>query len=70
MYHVPFKMWDEITYPFPNFDGAGVEDGEWIDYFIHDGRNYLSTLGFNYSILAKRATFLCKLFTIYAQPIS
>ena len=27
-------MWDEITYPFPNFEGATVEVWEWISYFI------------------------------------
>ena len=28
------KLWDEITYPFPNFNGATVEDWEWISNFI------------------------------------
>ena len=27
-------MWDEITYPFPNFNGATVEVLEWINDFI------------------------------------
>ena len=27
-------MWDEITYPFPNFNGATVEVWEWISIFI------------------------------------
>ena len=27
---MPRKMWDEITYPFPNFNGATVEVWEWI----------------------------------------
>ena len=26
--------WDEITYPFPNFNGATVKVWEWISYFI------------------------------------
>ena len=25
-----YKTWDEITYPFPNFNGCAVEVGEWI----------------------------------------
>ena len=27
-------MWDEITHPFPNFNGATVEVWEWISNFI------------------------------------
>ena len=34
------KMWDEITYPFPNFNSATVEVCEWIidsiPHFIMD----------------------------------
>ena len=28
------KMWNEITYPFPNFNGCTVEVWEWIRNFI------------------------------------
>ena len=28
--HILSKVWDEITYPFPNFDGSTVEFGDWI----------------------------------------
>ena len=28
------KAWDEITYPFPNFNGATVDVWEWISNFI------------------------------------
>ena len=31
---MPCKVWDEIIYPFPNFNGATVEVWEWIIYFI------------------------------------
>ena len=31
---MPSKVWDEITYPFPNFNGATVEVWEWISNFI------------------------------------
>ena len=27
--HIPRKVWDEIAYPFPNFNGATVEVWEW-----------------------------------------
>ena len=27
-------MWDEITYPFPNFNDATIEVWEWISNFI------------------------------------
>ena len=28
------KVWDEITYPFPNFNCSTVEVWEWISNFI------------------------------------
>ena len=31
---MPSKMWDEITYPFPNFSGSTVEVWEWISNFM------------------------------------
>ena len=31
---MPSKVWDEITYPFPNFNGATVEVWVWISNFI------------------------------------
>ena len=32
--HMPSKMWDEITYPFPNINGFNIEVWEWINNFI------------------------------------
>ena len=32
--YIHHKVWDEITYPFPNFNGATVEVWEWISNFI------------------------------------
>ena len=32
--YVHCKMWDEITYPSPNFNGCTVEVWEWISNFI------------------------------------
>ena len=32
--HMPGKVWDEVTYPFPNFNGCTVEVWEWISNFI------------------------------------
>ena len=31
---MPNKVWDEITYPFPNFNSAVIEVWEWISNFI------------------------------------
>ena len=33
--HVPIKQWDEVTYPFPNFNGCTVKVWEWISNFTH-----------------------------------
>ena len=32
--HMPSKVQDEITYPFPNFNGCTIEVLEWISNFI------------------------------------
>ena len=32
--NMPCKVWDEITYPFPNYNGSTVEVWEWISNFI------------------------------------
>ena len=32
--YMPSKVWDEITYPFLNFNSATVEDKEWISNYI------------------------------------
>ena len=32
--HILSKVWDEITYPFPNFNACTVEVWEWISDFI------------------------------------
>ena len=31
---MPSKVWDEITYPFPNFNRSTIEVFEWISNFI------------------------------------
>ena len=31
---MPSKVWDEITDPFPNFNGTIVEVWEWVSNFI------------------------------------
>ena len=30
---MPNKVWDEITYPFPNVNGAAADVWKWISYF-------------------------------------
>ena len=32
--YMPSKVWDQITYPFPNINGCTVEVWEWINNFI------------------------------------
>ena len=32
--HMPSKVWDEITNPFPNFNGVTIEVWKWIRNFI------------------------------------
>ena len=46
-----YKVWDEITYPFPNLKGSTIEVWQWISNFIphfimaYLACNYLSMLG-------------------------
>ena len=42
---MPIKVWDEITYPFPNFSGCTVKVWEWIfNPTLYNGHNYLPIL--------------------------
>ena len=55
--HMPSKVWDEITYPFPNFNGCIVEVWEWISNVTphsNNGCNYLSMLGLKLIYVGKR----------------
>ena len=54
--HRPSKVWDEITYPFQNFNGCAVEFWEWISNFIpHMIMNVItsSMLGFKLNHVSK-----------------
>ena len=55
---MPSKLWDEITYSFPNFHGAIVEIWEWISDFVpHFIVNVVTYPWWNYSesVLVKGA---------------
>ena len=55
--HTPSKVWDEITYPFLNFNGTTVEVYEWISNFvlhIRMGAITLSMLGLKLNHVSKR----------------
>ena len=41
--YIHYKVWDEITYPYSNFNGATVEVWEWISYFILHFTGYVIT---------------------------
>ena len=43
--HLPGEVWDEFTYPFPNFNGRTVEVWEWIRNFILHFVMNVSTYG-------------------------
>ena len=54
--NIHYKLWDEITYPFLNFNGATVEVLEWINNIIPHittGCNYLSMLGLKLNHVSK-----------------
>ena len=39
--YIHYKMWDEITYLFPNFNGAAVGVWEWIGNFVPHFTGYV-----------------------------
>ena len=41
--YLHYKVSDEITYPFPNFNSAAVEVWELVSNFIQDFRGYVIT---------------------------
>ena len=52
-------MWDEITYPFPNFKGGTVEVWEWISNFIPHFTMHVIT--YQYSILGLKLNNVSKM---------
>ena len=54
--HMHSKVWNEITYPFPTFNGCTVEVWEWVSYFIpnYNGWNYLSLPGLQFIHFSQR----------------
>ena len=32
--YIHYTVWDEIAYPFPNFNGVTIEVSEWVSNFI------------------------------------
>ena len=56
--YIHYKVWDEITYILPNFNGATTEVGEWISKFYPTSYlacDYLSTLGCQFIHVSKTA---------------
>ena len=41
--HHDYKVWGEITYPFPNFNGCTIEVWEWINNFIPHSTGHVIT---------------------------
>ena len=70
---MPSKVWDEITYPFPNFNGVTVEVWEWISNFIPHfiWLLLLSHAGLNLNHVSKRDPWFSMIpQTMSALPIS
>ena len=56
--HMPSKVWEEIIYPFPNFNGCIVEVWEEISNFVTHFSGHMITYpcwGFSYTMLVKGA---------------
>ena len=57
-HHMPSKVRDGISYPFPNTNDCTVEVWEWISNFIplYDGCNYAPLLKFKLNHVCKRGS--------------
>ena len=53
---IHFNVWDEITYPFSNFNGETVEVSEWISKFtsLNCACDYLPIVGLQLMRVSKR----------------
>ena len=60
--HMPNKVWDEIAYHFPNFNGTTVAQ---FRSTLHDGYNYLSMLGLKLLHVSKRDPWI--IWDIYGE---
>ena len=64
------KVWDEITYPFPNFNGEAVEVWEWrsnvMPHFIRDviAYIYIYMLELKLTHVGKRGP-ICKMVRVF-----
>ena len=70
--HMASKLWDEITYPFPNFIGCTIDIWEWksnfIPHFTMYRCNYLPMLGLKLNHVSKRIPWLTPLSTRWSTP--
>ena len=69
--HIHDKVWSEITYPFPNFNGITVEIWEWISNFIptlYWACDYLSILVDKLIHVSKRGPWKMKDLFILHSP--
>ena len=69
--HMTNKVWDEITYPFPNFNGATIDVLGMNKLFhptIYNGCDYISTLGLKLIYVSKGATNMW--WRMYLEKIS
>ena len=57
--HMISKVWDEIAYPFPNFNGCTVEVWEWISNFISHFIMDLIALDLFLPVINKSFNSLC-----------
>ena len=58
--YIHYNVWDEITYPFLNFNGATVEVYEWMSNFIPHFTGHvviLSMLGLKLNHVSKRGNW-------------
>ena len=42
-HYIHYKVWDEITNPFPNYNSATIEIWKWISNFIPQFAGYMIT---------------------------
>ena len=75
---IHYRVWDEVTYPFPNFNGATIEVWEWISNFTPHFTGYVITYIANHAwtkfeqihVLYLYAIEACRIVSSFIEPLT
>ena len=62
------KVWDEIAFPFRDFNGCSLGMAKWFHPTHYNGCNYLSMLRLKLIHVCKRGHWLARIYGLYTNP--